>query len=164
MSQLKSGAQSVVKKPMELLPDNWDPGVMPDPLIRQKHGHIGVPVSRRDGEFKVRGEATFAAEFPVKGMLYASLAYSTIAKGRIVALDTSAAEIAPGVALVMTHRNAPRMKPTPVFLSHPKAVGPSSLLPKPPPTYGDVTCTRSSVRPKIWASVHAVCTTVWDAS
>ena len=127
MSQLKSGAQSVVKKPMELLPDNWDPGVMPDPLIRQKHGHIGVPVSRRDGEFKVRGEATFAAEFPVKGMLYASLAYSTIAKGRIVALDTSAAEIAPGVALVMTHRNAPRMKPTPVFLSHPKAVGPSSL-------------------------------------
>lgn len=31
----------------------------------------------------------------VKGMAYAALAYSTIAKGRIATLDTSAAEAAP---------------------------------------------------------------------
>jgi CO/xanthine dehydrogenase Mo-binding subunit len=35
---------------------------------------------------------------------------STVPKGSIAALDTSAAEKAPGVVLVMTHRNAPRMK------------------------------------------------------
>ena len=35
--------------------------------------------------------------------------------GRIAALDTAAAEAAPGVALVMTHRNAPRMKPPEAF-------------------------------------------------
>jgi len=127
MSTLKKAAQAIVKKAIEIAPDSWVPGGMPDPLIRQKHGLIGAPVSRRDGEFKVKGEATFAAEFPADGLLYASLAYSSIAKGRIATLDTSAAEAAPGVALVMTHRNAPKMKPTPVFNTNPKAAGPSSL-------------------------------------
>lgn len=127
MSVLKSAAQAVAKKAIEIAPDNWVPGGKPDPLIRQKHGLIGAPVSRRDGEFKVKGEATFAAEFPEDGLLYASLAYSSIAKGRIASLDTRAAEAAPGVALVMTHRNAPKMKPTPLFNSSPKAAGPSSL-------------------------------------
>ena len=123
MSGQKNPSQDVI----ELAPDNWSPEGKPDPLIRQKHGLIGAPVSRRDGELKVKGEATFAAEFTEEGLLYASLAYSSIAKGRIGTLDTSAAETAPGVALVMTHRNAPKMKPTPVFLTDPKAAGPSSL-------------------------------------
>ena len=61
-------------------------------------------------------------------MVYAALAYSTVPKGRIKTLDTSAAEAAPGVVLVMTHKNAPKMKPTPVFNSSPKAAGPSDLL------------------------------------
>lgn len=43
------------------------------------------------------------------GMVYAALAYSTIPKGRITAIDVAAAESAPGVVLVMTHRNAPRL-------------------------------------------------------
>jgi xanthine dehydrogenase YagR molybdenum-binding subunit len=127
MSALKKAAQAVARKAIEIAPDSWVPGGKPDPLIRQKHGLIGAPVSRRDGEFKVKGEATFAAEFPAEGLLYAALAYSSIARGRIVTLETSAAEAAPGVALVMTHRNAPEMKPTPVFNSSPKAAGPSSL-------------------------------------
>ena len=82
---------------------------------------IGTPVSRLDGPLKVRGEARFAAEFPMEGMVYASLAYSTVAKGRIATLDTSAAEAAPGVVLVMTHRNVPPMAVLPVFGSAPKA-------------------------------------------
>ena len=44
---------------------------------------IGQPISRLDGPLKVRGQATFAAEFPIDGMAYAALAFSTIAKGRI---------------------------------------------------------------------------------
>ena len=57
----------------------------------------------------------------MEGLLYAALTYSTVPKGRIAALDTRAAEAAPGVVLVMTHVNAPRMKPAPLFLSAEKA-------------------------------------------
>lgn len=109
------------------IPTSSFPGSAPDPLIRQKHGLIGAPVSRLDGPLKVAGAAPFAAEFDEDRMVFAALAYSTIAKGRIRSLDTSEAETAPGVVLVMTHRNAPRMKPTPAFLTSPKACGPSDL-------------------------------------
>lgn len=57
----------------------------------------------------------FAAEFPMSGMVYAALAFSTIAKGRIATLDTSEEEAAPGVVLVMTHRNAPSVKSPPAL-------------------------------------------------
>ena len=103
------------------------PGGRPDPLIRHKHGLIGAPVSRIDGPLKVRGAARFAAEFPLDGMTYAALAFSTIAKGRIASLDTAEAEAAPGVVLVMTHLNAPRMQPIPLFLAVAKAAGGSDL-------------------------------------
>jgi xanthine dehydrogenase YagR molybdenum-binding subunit len=99
----------------------------PDPLVRAKHGLIGAQVSRLDGPLKVRGEARFAAEYAMEGVVYAALRYSTVARGRITTLDTSAAEAAPGVVLVMTHRNAPRMQPPPVFLTAPKAAGGSDL-------------------------------------
>ena len=115
--------QTVMKKAVELAPDSWMPGGKPDPLIRHKHGLIGAPISRVDGPLKVRGEARFAAEFALEGMTYAALAYSTVAKGRIAALYTGAAEAAPGVVLVMTYRNAPRMKPLPLSMSAAKAMG-----------------------------------------
>ena len=127
MSVLKTAAQTVMKKAVELAPDTWMPGGKPDPLIQHKHGLIGAPISRLDGPLKVRGAAPFAAEIPVDGMVYAALAFSTIARGRIATLETSLAEAAPGVVLVMTHKNAPKMKPTPVFNSTPKAAGPSDL-------------------------------------
>ncbi len=81
----------------------------PDPL-RSKGGVIGAQISRVDGPVKVAGQARFAAEVALDGMCYATLVTSTIARGRIVEIDTAAAEAAPGVALVMTHRNAPKMK------------------------------------------------------
>ncbi|MGC2637185.1 MAG: xanthine dehydrogenase family protein molybdopterin-binding subunit [Acidobacteriaceae bacterium] len=107
------------------IPANSFPGTAPDPLIHEKHGLIGTSVSRIDAPQKVTGAARFAAEFKEDRMVFAALAYSTIARGRIRSIDTSEAEAAPGVVLVMTHRNAPAMKPTPPFLSAPKAVGPS---------------------------------------
>jgi xanthine dehydrogenase YagR molybdenum-binding subunit len=107
-------------------PDTWGPAGNPDPLIR-RHGLIGAPISRLDGPFKVTGAARFAAEFPMPDLVYAALAYSTIAKGRLTALDVSAAESAPGVVLVMTYRNAPRMKPGPVFLTAAKAAAGDDL-------------------------------------
>ena len=99
----------------------------PDPLVRTKHGLIGAQVSRLDGALKVRGEARFAAEYVMEGMVYAALRYSTVARGHITSLDTSRAEAAAGVVLVMTHRNAPRMQPPPIFLTAPKAAAGSSL-------------------------------------
>jgi xanthine dehydrogenase YagR molybdenum-binding subunit len=127
MSAIKNAVQSVMQTAVELAPDAWLPGGKPDPLIQQKHGLIGAPVSRVDGQLKVTGAAPFAAEFAVEKMVYASLVYSTIAKGRIKTLDTSAAEGAPGVMLVMTYQNAPKMKPTPLFNTSPNAAGPSDL-------------------------------------
>jgi len=124
---LKSAAMKLMQKAIEHAPDSLMPGGTPDPLITRKHGIVGAPVTRIDGPLKVKGAAPFAAEFPVQGMLYGSVVFSTIAKGRITGLETSEAEKAPGVKLVMTYKNAPKMKPTPLFNSQPKAAGPSDL-------------------------------------
>jgi xanthine dehydrogenase YagR molybdenum-binding subunit len=110
-------AQGAAKGAVAPGPDSWAPGGRPDPLISRGNGLVGAPVSRVDGAFKVRGAAAFAAEVAMPGMVYAALAFATVARGRIVRLDTSAAEGAPGVILVMTYRNAPRMQTIPAFLS-----------------------------------------------
>ena len=127
MNIIKDAAKAVLMKAVELAPDSWVPGGTPDPLIRQKHGLIGASISRIDGPLKVKGAARFAAEVPIEGMVYAALIHGTIAKGRISAIDTTAAEAAPGVVLVMTHLNAPKMKPMPLFLTADKAVGGDDL-------------------------------------
>jgi xanthine dehydrogenase YagR molybdenum-binding subunit len=113
--RVEVAVMSVVKKAVALAPDAWVPGSHPDPLIHHEHGLIGAQISRVDGPQKVQGAARFAAEVRLEGMLYAALLYSTIPKGRLVSLDTSAAAAAPGVVLVMTHTNAPRLKAIPPF-------------------------------------------------
>jgi len=70
---------------------------------------VGQPLSRVDGPLKVSGGARYAAEIPVNGVAYGVLVQSAIANGRIRALDTAAAEHAPGVFAVMTYLNAPRV-------------------------------------------------------
>jgi xanthine dehydrogenase YagR molybdenum-binding subunit len=119
----QGAALAAIKKAVELVPDSWMPGSKPDPLIEYEHRLIGVPCSRVDGPLKVQGQARFAAEFPMETLVYGALAYSTVPKGRIATLDTDAAEAAPGVVLVLTHRNAPRLRPAPVFLTAEKAAG-----------------------------------------
>jgi len=96
------------------VPDALVPGTRPA-AARVRHGRVGEPVSRLDGALKVRGAARFAAEVAMDGLLHAAVVHSTIARGRIASLDMAAAEAAPGVAMVMTHRNAPRMKPPEAF-------------------------------------------------
>lgn len=119
----QSAPQGAVNSATELRPASWASGGKPEPSVR----HIGTPVSRVDGPLKVRGEATFAAEFALDDMTYAALVFSTIAKGRIATLDTSEAEAAPGVVLVMTHRNAPRMRPMPAPETGQKTAGGDDL-------------------------------------
>src|SRR5207237_2668693 len=70
---------------------------------------VGQPLDRTDGMLKVTGEARYAAEFSPPRLAHAVLVQSTIAKGTIVSIDTSAAEATPGVLLILTHRNAPKL-------------------------------------------------------
>ena len=104
----------ILRTVLRHVPDALVPGTRPE-SPRGQHGHVGQPVSRLDGALKVRGEARFAAEVGLERLLHAAVVHSTIARGRIASLDTSAAERASGVALVMTHRSAPRMKPPQAF-------------------------------------------------
>jgi len=126
MSALKDTAKSAMQTAVRLTPDKWLPGATSDPLMH-KHGLLGAPVSRVDGALKVQGKARFAAEVAMEGLAYAGLVHSTIARGRIAAIDTGAAEAAPGVGLVMTYKNAPRMKAPALFGTSPSAAGASSL-------------------------------------
>jgi xanthine dehydrogenase YagR molybdenum-binding subunit len=79
---------------------------------------IGQPLSRADGRLKVTGRARYTADVRVDDALPGSIVHSTIANGRVVALDTASAERAPGVVAVLTAQTMPRLNPTPKPWSH----------------------------------------------
>jgi xanthine dehydrogenase YagR molybdenum-binding subunit len=74
---------------------------------------LGKPLDRVDGHVKTTGAARFSAEYPLPDLAYAAIVHSTVTRGRITAIDTSAALAVDGVRAVVTHENAPRMKPPP---------------------------------------------------
>ncbi|WP_222195099.1 xanthine dehydrogenase family protein molybdopterin-binding subunit [Modestobacter italicus] len=76
---------------------------------------IGADLVRRDGEAKVRGTATYAYETPVEHPAYAHPVQATIARGRVTAMDTTAAEALDGVLAVLTPFNAERLAETSDF-------------------------------------------------
>ena len=71
--------------------------------------YIGTATSRVDGRAKVTGEARYAGEFNVPGLVHGYVVESTIPKGRIARIDTSGALGIAGVIDVLTHRNRPPM-------------------------------------------------------
>jgi xanthine dehydrogenase YagR molybdenum-binding subunit len=62
--------------------------------------YIGKPTERYDGPAKVMGKGKYTADINLPGMLYARMVDATIPHGRIVSIDTSAAEKVPGVRAV----------------------------------------------------------------
>ncbi|WP_426113014.1 xanthine dehydrogenase family protein molybdopterin-binding subunit [Pseudomonas sp. DSP3-2-2] len=74
---------------------------------------IGKPQRRIDGRLKVSGVARYAADHPMPGMLYAYGVYSSIAKGRILAIKDEQAKNMPGVVTILHHGNFPRLHRTP---------------------------------------------------
>lgn len=69
---------------------------------------IGDGINRTDGPLKVTGRAPYSYERRDAGpALYGVIRGSSIALGRVLDVDTKAAEAAPGVRLVLTHKNAP---------------------------------------------------------
>ena len=84
-----------------------------DPAYVRHGSSIGQPLTRRDGVLKVTGSARYAADNHPAGMLYAVLAVSSIARGRVAGLDTEAAKAHPGVVEVMTPANRPPLAQDP---------------------------------------------------
>src|SRR5499426_4624877 len=70
---------------------------------------IGRDTPRVDGPFKVTGKALYTADFHFPGMLYAVPVGATIANGRILELDTAAAEKMPGVRAIFHRANIGKM-------------------------------------------------------
>jgi len=85
---------------------DWD---APTPISENRGGLIGKGVDRYEGKLKVTGQAPYAYEVEAPSKpAYGFLVGAPIARGRVTAVDTAAAEAAPGVLLVWTHRNAPK--------------------------------------------------------
>jgi xanthine dehydrogenase YagR molybdenum-binding subunit len=62
--------------------------------------YIGKPTVRYDGPAKAMGTGKYTADVHLPGMLYARMVDAAIPHGRIVSVDTSAAERLPGVRAV----------------------------------------------------------------
>ena len=89
----------------------------------QPHAQVGAPVSRVDGRAKVTGRARYTAEHQAPDMSHGVIVSSTIAKGRIVRIDTTAALQLDGVLAIMTHETRPKMRSMRIF--HWDVVAPS---------------------------------------
>lgn len=70
---------------------------------------IGQPISRLEGHLKVTGAAKYAGEYNVPGLLYSYVVNSTITKGKITAIDTTAAMALPGVKAIFSHEHRPSL-------------------------------------------------------
>ncbi|MGA6969274.1 MAG: xanthine dehydrogenase family protein molybdopterin-binding subunit [Xanthobacteraceae bacterium] len=92
---------------------------MPDIALSQtpahvRHGsNIGQPLTRLDGVLKVTGAAKYAADQHPPDMLYAVLAVSSIARGRVAFLDVAETKAHPGVVEVITPANRPALAQNP---------------------------------------------------
>ncbi|WP_435113946.1 xanthine dehydrogenase family protein molybdopterin-binding subunit [Nocardiopsis synnemataformans] len=70
---------------------------------------MGRPLTRLEGADKVTGRAPYAYEHPLADPLYLHPVLSTVARGRVTAVDASAAQALAGVRAVLTPDNAERL-------------------------------------------------------
>src|ERR1700683_5408155 len=87
-------------------------------------GVVGKPIDRVDGWLKVTGGSRYAYEMQQENVLYGFVVEASIGRGAIGSIDTLAAEKAPGVVLVLTHRNAPAQGTGNHREAHPVLTGP----------------------------------------
>ena len=78
---------------------------MPTTLEKATASPIGRSTPRVDGRVKVSGLAQYTSDFHFPGMLYAVPVEATIASGRVVKLDTAAAEKMPNVRAIFHREN-----------------------------------------------------------
>lgn len=82
---------------------------MPTMQENQNASPVGRDTPRVDGPRKVSGQAQYTADFHFPGMLYGVPVEATIANGKIVKLDTAAAEKMPGVRAILHRENIGKM-------------------------------------------------------
>src|ERR1044071_10437112 len=66
---------------------------------------IGRDTRRVDGPLKLTGKAQYTSDFHFPGLLYGVPVEATIANGKVVKLDTAAAEKMPGVRAIFHREN-----------------------------------------------------------
>jgi xanthine dehydrogenase YagR molybdenum-binding subunit len=94
-------------------------------LDTASEGWVGKPLDRVDGRLKVTGGATYAYEvLHGPDTAYGYVVQASIGKGRIISMDTRAAEQAPGVVFVLTYLNAPAQGEGNHHEAHPVLTGP----------------------------------------
>jgi xanthine dehydrogenase YagR molybdenum-binding subunit len=74
---------------------------------------LGASLDRVDGHVKTTGAARYSAEYAYPGLAHAALVHATVTRARILRIDSTGALALPGVLAVVTHENAPRMRPAP---------------------------------------------------
>lgn len=70
---------------------------------------VGTAHTRVEGREKVTGAARYAGEIPFADLAHGWLVVSTIARGRIRAVESAPVEAMPGVLTVLHHGNAPQV-------------------------------------------------------
>ena len=68
---------------------------------------LGKSEVRKDARAKVTGAAEYVADIPVKDLLHGVVVRSTIHHGRILSIDTTAAQNVPGVVRILTAEDIP---------------------------------------------------------
>lgn len=76
-------------------------------MNRSNYRVVGQRVTRKDSVPKVTGEAVYAADIKLPGMLYGKALRSEYPHAKILSIDTSSAERIPGVHAVMTAKDLP---------------------------------------------------------
>jgi xanthine dehydrogenase YagR molybdenum-binding subunit len=71
---------------------------------------LGAPLARLEAREKVTGAAEYAYEHRPEQIAYAWIVGAEVARGRVRAVDRSAALAAPGVLAVLAHDDAPRLE------------------------------------------------------
>src|ERR1043166_9699906 len=91
-----------MRYPLVLLAES--PGAIMS-TIQQSPSPIGRDTLRIDGPRKVTGLAQYTSDFNFPGMLYGVPVEATIANGKLLTLDTSAAEKMPNVRAILHRAN-----------------------------------------------------------
>ncbi|MFI8089868.1 xanthine dehydrogenase family protein molybdopterin-binding subunit [Streptomyces sp. NPDC086080] len=73
-------------------------------------GAVGTAHTRVEGRDKVTGAARYAGDIPFTGLAHGWLVLSTVARGRIVSVETGPVLDMAGVLTVLHHGNAPRLE------------------------------------------------------
>jgi xanthine dehydrogenase YagR molybdenum-binding subunit len=77
--------------------------------MTQPRTAVGVGHARVEGRLKVTGQAHYAADQNIDGMLHAVIVDATTGRGRITGIESGAAQALPGVVAVISHLNATRL-------------------------------------------------------